>query len=116
MQFANVRRLSPAATERLWLRLRYGQLDGRHFRRHHQIGRLIVDFYCPEADLVVEIERTRAAADRRAELLAATGRRIMRFSEDEIIADTEQSVTRIAEALRAPRAASPPYRGAGISR
>ena len=32
------------------------QLNGRKFRRQHSIGNYIVDFYCPEERLVVELD------------------------------------------------------------
>jgi very-short-patch-repair endonuclease len=40
----------------LWLRLRSRQLQGLKFRRQHGIGPYIVDFYCPERLLVLEID------------------------------------------------------------
>jgi very-short-patch-repair endonuclease len=39
----------------LWSRLRRNQL-GSKFRRQHSIGKYIVDFYCPENKLIVEID------------------------------------------------------------
>jgi len=45
------------ATELLvWSRLRGRQLDGWKFRRQHPIGLYVVDFYCPAARLIVEID------------------------------------------------------------
>ncbi len=40
---------------RLWLKLRGRQLNGWKFRRQHPIGEYIVDFYCPDARLVIEL-------------------------------------------------------------
>jgi very-short-patch-repair endonuclease len=44
-----------AAERMIWERVRGSQL-GCRFRRQHSIGDYIVDFYCPTARLVVEIE------------------------------------------------------------
>jgi very-short-patch-repair endonuclease len=45
------------ATELLvWSRIRGRQLDGWKFRRQHPIGPYVVDFYCPAARLIVEID------------------------------------------------------------
>ncbi len=33
-----------------------GRLDGRHFRRQHPVGPYILDFFCAEARLAVEID------------------------------------------------------------
>ena len=40
----------------LWRRLRNRQLGGYRFRRQHPIGPYILDFYCPEARLAVEVD------------------------------------------------------------
>ena len=41
---------------RLWSRLRARQLQGLKFRRQHGIGPYIVDFYCLEQSLVIEVD------------------------------------------------------------
>ena len=40
----------------LWNRLRRRQLGGLHFRRQHPLGNYIIDFYCDEAKLAVEVD------------------------------------------------------------
>jgi very-short-patch-repair endonuclease len=40
----------------LWLRLKNRQLGGFKFRRQHPVGPYILDFYCAEARLAVEID------------------------------------------------------------
>jgi very-short-patch-repair endonuclease len=40
----------------LWTELRRRRLAGLRFRRQHPIGRYILDFYCHEARLAVEID------------------------------------------------------------
>ena len=40
----------------LWSRLRNKQLLGYRFRRQFSIGRYVVDFYCPELRLVIEVD------------------------------------------------------------
>ncbi len=41
---------------KLWARLRDRQLGGFKFRRQHPIGRFVVDFYCADCRLVVEVD------------------------------------------------------------
>src|SRR5258707_7207838 len=41
---------------KLWHCLRGGKLQGAKFRRQHSIERFIVDFYCAEAQIVIEVE------------------------------------------------------------
>jgi very-short-patch-repair endonuclease len=40
----------------LWTNLRGRALGGLKFRRQHPIGRYLLDFYCPEARLVIEVD------------------------------------------------------------
>src|SRR5438034_2400561 len=40
----------------LWLRLRDRRLNGLKFRRQVPIGRYVVDFFCADAHLVVEVD------------------------------------------------------------
>ncbi len=40
----------------LWKSLSNGQLDGRKFRRQHSIGHFILDFYCPQEKLCIELD------------------------------------------------------------
>ncbi|MCJ7508181.1 MAG: endonuclease domain-containing protein [candidate division Zixibacteria bacterium] len=47
--------MTPAEKE-LWQKIKSKQLGGFKFRRQHHIGRFVVDFYCPRASLVVEVD------------------------------------------------------------
>jgi very-short-patch-repair endonuclease len=40
----------------LWQQLRNQRLGGYKFRRQHALERFIVDFYCAEARLVIEVD------------------------------------------------------------
>jgi len=44
------------AEQKLWYRLRRKQINGWQFYRQKIIGSYIVDFYCPAARLVVELD------------------------------------------------------------
>jgi very-short-patch-repair endonuclease len=44
------------AENMLWLKLRRKQLKGHPFYRQMIIGKYIVDFYCPKANLVTELD------------------------------------------------------------
>jgi len=53
------RKLRKEATEaeiRLWSKLRRKQLLGFPFRRQQPIGPCVVDFFCPQARLIVEVD------------------------------------------------------------
>jgi very-short-patch-repair endonuclease len=51
-----LRNSATAAEATLWKHLQRRRIDGRKFRRQHGIGPYIVDFYCPECRLVVELD------------------------------------------------------------
>jgi very-short-patch-repair endonuclease len=51
-----MRREQTAAEALLWTRVRGRKLLGMRFRRQHAIGRYIVDLYCAERRLVVELD------------------------------------------------------------
>src|SRR5260221_7204617 len=54
---SRTRRRCKRSAGRLWSRLRRKQLKGFRFRRQHPFGPYVVDFFCAEAKLIVEVER-----------------------------------------------------------
>ena len=75
----------------LWLKLRRKQLKGYQFYRQKIIGKYIVDFYCPKADLVIELDggqhyqETGKAKDKaRDDVLAVMGVKVLRFSDRDV--------------------------------
>jgi len=47
--------LTPAE-DFLWKNLQRSQLNGKKFRRQHSVGNYILDFYCPESRLAIELD------------------------------------------------------------
>jgi very-short-patch-repair endonuclease len=90
--------------ERLfWSSVKGKQLGGAQFYRQKIISNYIVDFYCPHAKLVVEIdggqhyEEAGARADAiRDGCLKAKGLKVLRFSNREVI----ENLVGILETLR----------------
>jgi very-short-patch-repair endonuclease len=75
---------------RLWLKLRGRQLDGWKFRRQHPIGEYVVDFYCPAARLVIELDGASHDREdrfdygqRRQAWLESQCYKVLRFSADD---------------------------------
>jgi very-short-patch-repair endonuclease len=61
---ARARTLRQTSTEverRLWSKLRDGRLDGLSFRRQHPAGPYILDFYCPQLRLSIELDGSQHA-------------------------------------------------------
>ncbi len=106
-RFARALRVnSTDAERRLWRHLRQKQIAGFRFRRQQPIGPYIVDFFCPEARLVLEVDGgqhgVREATDEvRTEWLRARGYRVLRFWNNNVLQNTEGVLHRIDEALRA---------------
>jgi very-short-patch-repair endonuclease len=79
----------------LWTRLRLKHL-GYVFYRQKPIGDYIVDFFCPKARLIVEVDGGRhfssenRADDRiRDEYMKSLGLTVLRFSNSEVLKDTD---------------------------
>jgi very-short-patch-repair endonuclease len=76
----------------LWGRLRASRLNGLKFRRQCGIGIYIVDFYCPELKLAIEIdgdvhgyEVRRIQDEDREKSLQKLGIKVLRFTNGEVI-------------------------------
>ncbi|BAZ69642.1 hypothetical protein NIES4106_44150 [Fischerella sp. NIES-4106] len=85
-----MRREPTPAEEKLWQKLRHKQLLGFKFRRQHTIDRFIVDFYCGEARLVVEVDGevhdyTQEEDAIRQDFLESLGLRVVQFRNEEVL-------------------------------
>jgi len=97
------RRRCKRSAGRLWSRLRRKQLEGFRFRHQHPLGPYIVDFFCAEAKLIVEVDGGQHADDgeARTRWLEARGYRIVRLWNNDVLANTEGVLGKILDALRA---------------
>jgi very-short-patch-repair endonuclease len=81
------------AERRLWACLRNRRFVGYKFRRQHPLGPFIVDFACVEHRLVIEADGGQHAEseadERRTAWLEQQGWRVLRFWNNEILANTE---------------------------
>ena len=102
-----LRRVSTDAERRLWTHLQGAQLDGAKFTRQFTIGGYIADFACRSARLVVELDGSQhadSAADVvRTAAIEAHGYRVIRFWNNDVLANTEGVLRMIAEELRIAR-------------
>ena len=80
------------AERRLWSALRDRRLSGYRFRRQYPIGPFIADFACTRHQLIVEADGAQHAdseADRRrTSWLEGEGWRVLRFWNNDILANT----------------------------
>ncbi|NIR02743.1 MAG: DUF559 domain-containing protein [Gemmatimonadales bacterium] len=86
--------------------LRNRHLAGAKFRRQHPVGPYILDFYCAQARLAIELDggqHSEAAQQRRdarrTRVLEAQGVRVLRFWNNEVLAETEAVLETIWNAL-----------------
>ncbi len=113
VQRARTLRQNPTPGERaLWHALDNRQLGGYKFRRQHPIGCYVVDFYCAERRLVVEVDgrshhRRLHADHERTQRLEAEGYRVMRVLERDVQGNTAailQAILNACEELAHPDA------------
>ncbi|ATA89239.1 leucine--tRNA ligase [Capnocytophaga stomatis] len=89
----------------LWEELKSKKLDAK-FRRQHVIGDYIVDFVCLAKRLIVEVdggyhnsENQQVLDKERTEILNELGFEVIRFTNEEVIADLENVLQKIQEKL-----------------
>jgi very-short-patch-repair endonuclease len=96
----DLRRSMTPAEGILWERLNLRRLNGLRIRRQHPIGRFILDFYCPEHKLVIEVdgpihEQQAEHDEERTEQLRSAGLTVLRFKNVEVMEQTEQVLEKI---------------------
>ena len=86
----------------LWSKLRRKQLKCFQFYRQKIIGSYIVDFYCPKAKLIVELDGSQhydmkgIIKDRiRDNYMKNLGMKVLRFSDKEIFENCRGVIERI---------------------
>lgn len=92
----HLRNNSTEAEILLWTYLKGKQLNGRKFRRQQSVGNYIVDFYCPEEKLVVELdgdfhfdEEVKKYDEERTDYIINLGIKLIRFENQEVLYDLE---------------------------
>ena len=100
------------AEKRLWSHLRARQVSGAKFTRQYQIGDFIVDFACRSLRLAIECDggqHTNNSSDAaRTENIEAHGYRVIRFWNNDVLANTERVLQVIAQEIALARNQSPP--------
>jgi very-short-patch-repair endonuclease len=92
----------------LWQRLRNKQLCGVQFYRQKPLLSFIVDFYCPKAKLVIELDGSQhfepdhhAKDNKRDESLVGMGLKVLRFDDIQVLRETDAVLEVIyAEVMR----------------
>lgn len=102
-----MRNQMPDAETLLWKLLRNRRVAGAKFRRQHAVGRYILDFYCAEKQLAIELDggqhaEQNAYDSRRDAYLNEQGIRVLRFWNNQMLQETEAVLEVLYSALTAP--------------
>ena len=96
----------------MWSRLRAKQL-GIKFRRQFSIGLYILDFYCPEKRIAIEIDGSQHFQNQhhyndtvRDEFLANKNISVLRFSNDEVNRNIDGVLMKVQETINTPQSRS----------
>jgi very-short-patch-repair endonuclease len=103
--FARELRKNMTDAERLtWSKLRRRQIKGHQFYRQKILGTYIVDFFCPAAKLVIEIDGGQHCTPEgiekdmiRDEYLGSLGLTVIRFHDSDVLKNIEGVLARILQ-------------------
>jgi very-short-patch-repair endonuclease len=95
------------AEQVLWHRTRRKQIQNVQFYRQKPLLTFIVDFYCPAAKLVVELDGSQhletghqAKDQARDATLAGLGLHVLRFDDRQVLLETDAVLAAIDEAVK----------------
>jgi very-short-patch-repair endonuclease len=101
-----LKKVMTAAEKVMWELLRNRNLESFKFRRQHPIGRYILDFYCHEAKLVIEVDGkihelyNNTEYDKlRTEELESHGLKVIRFNNEEVLNNSTKVLNEIKKHL-----------------
>jgi very-short-patch-repair endonuclease len=103
----NLRRNMTDAEQLIWSKVRRKQISDCQFYRQKNIGNYIVDFYCPKAKLIVEIDGGQHYENdgikkdlERDQYFQTLGFTVLRFSDIDVLKNVNGVVERIQEHLK----------------
>jgi very-short-patch-repair endonuclease len=96
----------PKAEGLVWARLRDRQVEGYKFRRQYSVGAFVVDFYCPELKLAIEIDGPSHRMDgapeydaQRQLFLEGKGITVLRVTNVQVYQDLDAAIGLIVSAI-----------------
>ena len=95
------------AEQALWFKVRRKQIQGVQFYRQKPLLSFIVDFYCPAAKLVIELDGSQhfetehqAKDQTRDAALVGIGLKVLRFDNRQVLLETDAVLAVIDEIVR----------------
>ncbi|VAX30102.1 hypothetical protein MNBD_NITROSPIRAE03-507 [hydrothermal vent metagenome] len=117
----HLRNNSTKAEIRLWLYLKGGQMMGYDFDRQKPIDNFIVDFFCRDLMLAIEVdgythtfEEVADRDERKEKRLQELGVRIIRFKDEDVMNNLEGVMKEIENRVKKHTPLSPLKRGKPI--
>ena len=99
-----LRRESTPCEHILWKQISGRQINGLKFRRQHGFGPYVMDFYCPEIKLCIEVDGTVHESEEakrrdaeRTEFLNSQGIKVFRLQNQEVEDNVANAVGRIKD-------------------
>jgi very-short-patch-repair endonuclease len=99
-----LRQESTEAEKLLWEELRNRKFNGLKFRRQHPLDKFIVDFYCNEKKIVLELDGgvhnekiNKEYDEARTAMLAGLNIIVLRFKNEEVIIDMQGVLKKIRD-------------------
>jgi len=91
-------------------------LGGYKFRRQYSVENFVVDFYCPELKLAIEVDgdshyiEDAKLSDRERQIKIETfGIQFLRFTNREIYENLQEALLRLMERIKQITSPAPPY-------
>jgi very-short-patch-repair endonuclease len=101
-----LRKKATTAEEVVWQELRNMQIAGHKFKRQYSVDSYVLDFYCPERKLAIELDgQYHLDSDQkeydleRTEILNQCGIKVIRFRNKEVLNDLNTVLMEIKKNL-----------------
>lgn len=101
----NLRKNSTDAENKIWSYVRKKQLNNLKFYRQYGIGNYILDFYCPEKRIAIEIDggqHNETVDKERTEFLKSRDIEVVRFWNNEVLENIEGVIGMIQTFITPP--------------
>ena len=102
----DLRKRSTQAEKILWQNLRDRGLEDFKFRRQFSVGFFVLDFYCPELKLAIEVNgythdssEAKKYDRERQMIIEGYGIKFLRFTDDEVRGNIEKALERIKKEI-----------------
>jgi very-short-patch-repair endonuclease len=103
----NLRRRSTKAERLMWQNLRNRRFEGYKFRRQVSVGFFVLDFYCPQLKLAIEVdgyshdsEEAKKYDAERQEIIENHGVRFLRIRDEEVHENIEKALDKVKAEIR----------------